>query len=129
METRRERIFPMLLAGLFFTLGYYFLQRIPSIPSFLLDYVLATLIAVFCALIVTFFWKISIHLIGLGGLAGGILAYGFKFGLDLHVLFSLVILIAGLVGVARIYLKAHSPMQVYMGFLAGFSIVFYQILS
>lgn len=128
MENRRERIMPIFTAGFFYFLGYFLLKRIPSIPPFLESYVLATLIAVYSALIITFFWKISIHMIGIGGLTGGILALSLRFGLDLWVWFSITLVIAGLIGTARLYLKAHSPAQIYTGFATGFFLVFLSIL-
>ena len=85
---------------------------------------LATLMAIYVALIITFFWKISMHMIGIGGLAGAMMALSFRFGLDLWLLFSVIILASGLLGVARLQLKAHSPSQVYVGFVLGFLIVF-----
>ncbi len=124
MEGRRERLLPVFFSGLFYFLGYFFLRRIPIVPSFIEGFMLATLMAIYVALIITFFWKISMHMIGIGGLAGAMMALSFRFGLDLWLLFSVIILASGLLGVARLQLKAHSPSQVYVGFVLGFLIVF-----
>lgn len=124
MEGRRERLLPVFFSGLFYFLGYFFLQRIPIVPSFIEGFMLATLMAIYVALIITFFWKISMHMIGVGGLAGAMLALSYRFGLDLWMLFSLIVLAAGMLGVARLQLKAHSPAQIYTGFILGLLIVF-----
>lgn len=114
----------MFISGLIFFAGYYFLSLIHSVPTFVLKYISATIITIYASLIITFYWKISIHMVGIGGLAGGLLAFAFMLGLDIHLLMSLIFAVAGLIGVARLYLKAHNPAQVYAGFMLGFVMVF-----
>ncbi len=128
MKTKEERIWPMFISGFFFWGGYYFLSLIAAVPTFILKYILAIVITIYASLIITFFWKISIHMIGIGGLAGGILAFAYMFGVDLHFLLSLIIVASGLLGVARLYLDAHKPAQVYAGFALGFIMVFVYVI-
>ena len=124
MKSRSERVWPMFITGLFFFAGYYFLSLIHAVPAFILKYISATIITIYASLLITFYWKVSIHMVGIGGLAGGLLAFAFMLGIDIHLLMSLIIAVAGLVGVARLYLKAHNPAQVYAGFMLGFVLVF-----
>ncbi|MBR8534749.1 PAP2 family protein [Carboxylicivirga sediminis] len=124
MKNRQERILPTVFTGIFYCLGYFFLSRIPVVPSFIQSFMLATIIAIAIALLITLFWKISMHMIGIGGLTGALLALSFRFGLDIWILFSLAIIIAGMVGTARLYLKAHTPAQVHTGFILGGLVVF-----
>ena len=128
MKSRKERIWPMFITGILFFAGFYFLSLIPTVPAFILKYISATIIAVYASLIITFYWKISIHMVGIGGLAGGLLAFAFMLGIDLHLLMSLIFAVAGLLGVARLYLDAHNPAQVYAGFMLGFAAVFTFVL-
>jgi len=124
MKSKSERVWPMFIAGLFFFAGYYFLSLVHAVPSFVLKYISATIITIYASLIITFYWKISIHMVGIGGLAGGLLAFAFMLGIDIHLLMSLAFAVAGLVGVARLHIKAHNPAQVYAGFMLGFVMVF-----
>jgi membrane-associated phospholipid phosphatase len=80
------------------------------------------------AAIVSYFWKISIHLIGIGGVTGMISALSVKYGIDLLNLQILLLMISGLTASARLYLGEHNPKQVYTGFIFGFLIVFNIIL-
>ncbi len=128
LKSRKERVWPMFITGLFFFVGFYFLSLIPAVPAFILKYISATIIAVYASLIITFYWKISIHMVGIGGLAGGLLAFVFMLGIDLHLLMSVILAVAGLLGVARLYLDAHTPAQVYAGFMLGFAAVFTFVL-
>lgn len=128
MEERRERLMPVAFTGLFYLLGYYFLARFPVVPSFIQGFMLATLLTIIVAMLITFIWKISMHMIGIGGLAGALLALSMRFGLDIWVVFSLIVLISGLLGSSRLYLNSHTPLQVHVGFFLGFIIVFFGIL-
>nr|WP_319400267.1 PAP2 family protein [uncultured Carboxylicivirga sp.] len=128
MKQRKERLLPVAFTGLFYLLGYYFLVRFPVVPYFIQGFMLATLLTIIVAMFITFFWKISMHMIGIGGLTGALLALSMRFGLDITVLFSIVVIISGLVGVSRLYLNAHTPLQVHIGFILGFFTVFLGIL-
>jgi membrane-associated phospholipid phosphatase len=59
-------------------------------------------------------------MVGIGGLSGTFVGLQFYTGLNqMHYILPGFIL-AGLLGVARLLLNAHSPAQVYAGFLLGF---------
>ncbi len=128
MKERKERLLPVAFTGLFYLLGYYFLVRFPVVPYFIQGFMLATLITILVAMFITFFWKISMHMIGIGGLAGALFALSQRFGLDIWLIFSAVVVVSGLVGSARLYLNAHTPLQVHTGFFLGFIVVFFGIL-
>ena len=76
----------------------------------------------FFAFLVNLRWKISIHMLGIGGLMG--MAFGFAWIFQLHMVNVLMLMavLAGALGTARLILKAHSPAQVYTGFMSGFMI-------
>ncbi|MFT4224501.1 hypothetical protein [Dysgonomonas sp.] len=69
---------------------------------------------------ISMFWKISAHMIGIGGLIGSIMSicYNIK-GLNLYVLFIILFILAGSLGVSRLALNKNTPTQVYVGFLIG----------
>ena len=64
------------------------------------------------------FWKISLHLIGIGGVLGVFLALQIIKGGLLNLIVALI-LVSGILAFARLKEKAHSPAQVYAGFLLG----------
>lgn len=71
------------------------------------------------ALVVNFFWKVSLHLLGIGGVVGFILSYIFFFKVNILIVFVIGLLISAFVAASRLRLNAHSPAQVYAGFLLG----------
>lgn len=118
METHHERIFPVLITGLFYLLGFYLLLKL-ALPVFIYQFVLGSLIALFIAMIVTFWWKISLHLVGIGGVTGAILALSLKMGLGITPGLVALFVVSAITASARLYLNAHTPSQTLAGYLLG----------
>ncbi len=64
-------------------------------------------------------WKTSLHTLGMGGLIGFVAILSYEFELNFNLLLACLFALAGLVGMARLSLKAHSPKEVYLGFAIG----------
>jgi len=122
MENKEERRWPLLITiGCYYLLfklfeGFYIYS---DVGKLLLG---AMLILIFSA-IISNFWKISLHMLGIGGVFGAFLALQYLFGGDISLIIFLI-LCAGFVGYARINEGAHNLKQVYMGFLLGVMIEF-----
>lgn len=127
METSRERIAPALSSAIFFFLGYFLLFRL-NISSLIESFLLASFFAVILSAVISIFWKISLHALAIGGVTGLILALIFRYGIDLLLLLSIMVLISGIVATARLYLKAHTPLQVLIGYLVGLGVVLLSLL-
>ena len=118
MTTAHERRFPFLVTALFYFFTYYILQKAPLPPIFYLIILGATL-SVVITLIINLSWKISAHMVGIGGLLGAVIGVSMRFMLDMQMLVIGLIMCAGLIGFARLKLNEHEPGQVYWGFLLG----------
>lgn len=129
MNDPAERRLPLLIVTLMYAAVFYILkdgQRVPQpIPVFLLGAVMAQTMA----LLITLYWKISLHSVGIGGLTG--LMMGCYFGLHEGSVFALMglFILSGLVCTSRLILGAHRPEQVYTGWLLGFAAEFALIFS
>ena len=121
MSNHKERSLPLFITVLWMSLGFYILTH-TLIFSYLLKAELfgAILIIIFAA-IISKFWKISLHLLGIGGVVGIFIALQLMKGGVLHVLL-IFLLLSGILGVARIKQKAHNQTQVSAGFLLGMSV-------
>lgn len=71
-----------------------------------------------CAFI-NIWWKISTHTAAIGGVAGALLAYSISFSFNPIWWLCLVLILAGMVGTARMILRQHSLSQVVTGFFIG----------
>ena len=117
MENQKERKWPLLIA----ISSYYLLFRMFEflyIHPIIIKLVLGAMLILFLAVIISNFWKISLHMLGIGGVFGAFLAFQFLFGGKLF-LIILLLLCSGLVAYARINENAHTLKQVYLGFLVG----------
>ncbi len=85
------------------------------VESFFFSIVVITL----TALVVNFFWKISLHLLAMGGVVGFVLSYMFFFNVNILPVFYIVLMVAAMVAASRLALNAHTPAQIYAGFIAG----------
>lgn len=119
MSDRTERTVPYLISLLGYIGGIICLHRI-GLSFFYLAPMIGSAVAVLVVMLCNLKWKISAHLCGIGGVAGAIFAYSYIVCLSLLVLFSVWILLSGLVAWSRITLKAHTLGQVCCGWLVGF---------
>ena len=135
MRDRTERVGPYIATGIFYMWMAFYCVRSPVIPTAYAVPVVGTTIALFTAFIINIFQKISIHAVGMGGLVGMILITMRLFSYDnfmvktegagsLQISMSLLlvgaIIAAGVVGTARLLLNAHTPRELYGGYLVGF---------
>jgi hypothetical protein len=119
MEDREERLVPFLTQALCLLAAYYMLQRLQA-PLLFGRMMLGAFAAVALAMAVTLRWKISIHLIGVGGLAGLFFGLSQQLIVNLQGPILFILPAAGLIAAARLSLGAHTAAQVYAGFAAGF---------
>lgn len=118
MDKREERIFPLVITALFYLLAYYIVYQ-ANLDVLYLRLFLGSALLICIALVISVFWKISMHMIGVGGLLGALIGIGIAAYIDLTFFVILAVLVSGLTGFARLKLKAHTPSQVYIGFLTG----------
>jgi hypothetical protein len=123
METKEERIYPLLATAVFYYLTYYLLKSFTL--SFIFSYYMlgATFLTI-CAMILSFYRKISLHMIGIGGMIGLLMGVSLNLKIDLTWYIIPAILLAGILGFARIKSNSHKPSEIYSGFLVGAGIMF-----
>ncbi len=76
--------------------------------------------SVVLAIIINLKWKVSIHMIGIGGITGMFFGLSTFLLIDLRFPILISLIVAGLIGTARLSMGAHRPGQLYVGFLVGF---------
>lgn len=118
MGRKERRMVPYIIAIMCYFTCYY-LMTVMRIPQFMANIVVTALaIQVVCA-IVNIWWKICIHMAGIGGMAGALLAISLVFQFNPLWWLSVIILVAGLIGTARMILRQHSLRQIVCGFVVG----------
>jgi hypothetical protein len=118
LDERVDRIYPVLITVLFYLFTWY-LFRQANLPSLMVYFIVSATILTLIGFVITFYWKISIHMMSVGGFTGFLIAVSMALRYDIPLLIIATILISGLLGTARIKLNAHNPPQVYAGYITG----------
>ena len=129
MENRKDRLLPFSFITIFyFIIAYLFRIKLALNP--VLQIILISIsVIVLMVTIITFFWKISIHATGAGGLAGFLLALTYLYpDKRLYLPFAGILILSGIILSSRLKLNVHSPGEVYAGFMLGMAISFASLL-
>lgn len=118
IEERNQRTFPLILTSVCYFGLFYMVQDFSIWPAIKL-FVLGGGICILFTAIINIWWKISAHMIGIGGMFGVLVALGVFMQLPLLLVISICVFLAGIIGFARLYLEAHTHNQVYVGFAFG----------
>jgi hypothetical protein len=119
MQRRQERMIPFICNLVLMMIAYYMMRQI-VIPNIFYLLLLGAAASVVIAIIINFKWKISIHMIGIGGITGAFFGMSTFLVIDLRIPILISILVAGLLGTARLSRDAHHPLEIYGGFFVGF---------
>ena len=128
MDERKQRIAPLVSTLLYYCLTYWLLRKYPHHPA-ALSLFLGCIVSLVGVLLITLRWKISMHMAGIGGLIGGLAGLQVLFGSFSVLVLVPFVLVAGLLGTARLVASDHTPTQVYTGAVLGFASVFGCVVS
>jgi len=119
MPNKSERILPLGVSAAIIGLTCIYMHLSGSLPFSLIRMADGMFIMMLIAMCVTTIWKISLHGMGVGALIVFVCITGITSGIDFSNAACFSFAIAGLVSWARMYLEAHTPMQLFAGFLTG----------
>jgi len=122
MNYRNERTAPLLIASTSF-MALLFSLKSSGIPPIFLYVLYSATFALLAGLLINMVYKISLHTLGWGAIVATLTGISIRFGLPLLAYIILSILLAGLAGYARLKQNAHSPAQVYLGYVAGVAVI------
>ncbi|MEI7500120.1 MAG: hypothetical protein WCK84_06675 [Bacteroidota bacterium] len=115
---KEERIYPVLAISIFYYITYYLLKGIHISTIFSYYMLGATLLAIL-SVMVNFYHKISLHMIAAGSFTGLLLGLSLNFGINFNAEVFLAIILAGIIGYARLKSGTHKPAEIYSGFVMG----------
>lgn len=99
------------------------------VPGWFLGVLLIPILLVIICYFINRYIKISLHMISIGAMIGASFSISYNISqINPFWLFAFLFIISGLVGTSRLILKRHTPYQIYLGFLIGFSISYLTIL-
>lgn len=129
LQSRKERILPFVFISIFYVLfTFLFYFKLPFSANFeKLMMIVSALVVV--SLLITLFYKISIHSIAMGGGIGILLPLN-QVTEQMSLLWptAFTILATGLVMSSRLLLDAHTPREVMYGSVVGFVVGFFGMI-
>lgn len=123
LRDRKERLGPYLLIIFYYSLCYFLLRwQGPILPKEVFSFLLAVIVSLLCSLAINSYWKISVHMLGQGGVFGSLLALKSLHMADVTIMAIAAIIMASLTAYSRLKLDAHTHGQTYAGFVLGTAI-------
>lgn len=119
LSHREHRHLPYVLTVLGYATCLTIMTRL-NVPMFIRGIVLTALVSQIICVIVNAWWKVSTHMVGMGGLVGALIAFSMLFYFNPVFLLCILLILSGMLGTARIILRQHTLAQVFVGFLIGF---------
>ena len=120
MDSRKDRIIPFFYIGIYYCILTYMFRHYLNFPPLLTSLMIIISGSVLATAVISLFWKISAHAISLGAslmifiLMNTIMPNEYIF----YVIIGTLI-VSGITLASRLNLNAHTPNQIYVGFLAG----------
>lgn len=121
MEDAQERIIPFISAMIFYIWTFLAVKKLSPETPMMLMFFLGVLISLVMSFVINLFQKLSIHMVGISGLTTAIFIMMNNAEISVFPYLLAAIFACGLVGTARLYLKAHTLRQVYYGLMVGIS--------
>jgi len=118
MMHHKERVLPLFNMTIWMLFGFFFLQNILLYTPLLIAEFLGAIIIISLATVLSNFWKISLHMLGIGGILGVFIAIHILHQ-NTNTLIIIFVLLSGILSYSRLKEKAHNKSQVYLGLLIG----------
>lgn len=118
IDDRRERILPLVITTFFYSFTVYLIYRF-HIPLFIKSFIICATALVLAVTIINFWFRISLHATGCGAITALVMVLSVRMQIPLTWLLIIVILVSGLVMSLRLWLKAHTPPEIWTGFFLG----------
>lgn len=121
LSTRHDRMLPLFIVALCYGLAAWIISDIPGV-YILRRFLIAGMGCTIFAFVVNLFWQVSLHMTAMGGLVGALFVLLLAGYLKLLPVFCVMVVLAGVLGSARLYLGKHTSAQVAVGFFGGLAV-------
>lgn len=123
LPKREERTAPYVLTLFYQAMAYYLMRQNDHDPA-TFALLFGGMAALFTTLLINLQWKISAHMVGIGGLLGTLTGLLLLHGTIAPLQLAPFILVAGVLGTSRLLVSDHTPAQIHVGGAVGFLCTF-----
>lgn len=122
MDTKDRKV-PFLITSVLYVVGSYLLSKAVFLNKEFVVFMYSIALNVTITGFISRRWKISAHAVGAGGFLGLLTYVNYTYMSDFfQFVYVGSVILMGVLLWARLYLKAHNPRQVYIGFIGAFVI-------
>jgi len=124
MKTARERTIPLMVTMIFYFWVSHVFNSMPGVvvPLILKVLLLGNFWGIILLFLINIFTKVSMHTAAAGGMIGIFIVLMILSPVNMIVPFFIALIIAGLVGSARLILGAHQRGDVWLGYIVGIAV-------
>lgn len=119
MQGEKERYGPLIASMLFYFWVFWTMHKQFPEPELAQSFLLGTFLTTSAVFMATIFYKISMHAAAWGGVLAFALICTFQAVQNAMIFLVISLILAGIAGSVRLYMKAHIPSQVYSGYIVG----------
>ena len=119
MKDRKDRLIPLVGIMIF----YFWINEVVAntkMPELLHVMTLGSFWGIILVFMVSIFFKVSMHTSAAGGMLGLLLMLLLSGPINLAPAFLISLVVAGIIGTARMILRAHTPFEIWLGYGLGF---------
>ncbi len=120
MTKRKERIRPFIFITFYYAVSSYLFDEKLEMGLIFMTVMISVSILIAFLLVITHWFKISIHSAAIWSAVGFVSAMILTLGIDLGWIYYALILAAGFTSTSRLYLGYHQPKEVWAGSVLGF---------
>lgn len=118
LKTARERTVPLMATMIFYFWAYWVFKNINA-PFILRVLLLGSFWGIILVFLINIFVKISLHTAAAGGMLGILIVLMLISPVNMVLPFFVILLIAGIIGTARMILGSHNNFEIWIGYLVG----------
>lgn len=118
MHDIKDRIIPLIATMIFYFWAYLVVKNVQA-PLILRTLIMGSYLGIIVLFLVSIFYKVSMHTTAAGGMLGILIVLMLIGPINMQVPLFVAVVIAGLMGTARLILKAHTAAQVWLGYVLG----------
>jgi hypothetical protein len=121
MDDPKDRIIP-LIATMTFYFWIYLVFKNTHEPLIVRAFLLGNFWASMALFLATIFYKVSMHTVAAGGVVGLIIVLMIMSPVSMFYPLIVALVVAGLIGTARLLLGAHTQFEIWAGYLIGIAV-------
>ncbi|XZF12720.1 hypothetical protein ACTHGU_13110 [Chitinophagaceae bacterium MMS25-I14] len=121
MYNPKDRIIPLIATMIFYFWAYQVIKT-QAAPMILQVLLLGSFWGVITVFMISIFYKVSMHTSAAGSMVGIIVVHMLLSPINMKIPLFGALVIAGIIGTARMILNAHKQGEIWLGYIAGFAV-------